>query len=53
MKNNALTTVLLVRGVRIQRHDIRLGDIVVSSPSTWESGIFQYDFGKTTQGPKF
>lgn len=28
-------------------HDIRLGDVVVSSPYGGNSGVFQYDFGKT------
>jgi nucleoside phosphorylase len=28
--------------------DIRLGDIVVSQPSGWLSGVVQYDLGKTT-----
>lgn len=34
-------------------HDIRLGDIVVSSPGKGSSGVFQYDFGKTIQNRKF
>jgi nucleoside phosphorylase len=34
-------------GVPSQRHDIRLGDIVVSAPRDGHSGVFQYDFGKT------
>lgn len=33
--------------------DIRLGDIVVSAPRGDQSGVFQYDFGKTIQGQKF
>ncbi|GJC78096.1 hypothetical protein ColLi_00934 [Colletotrichum liriopes] len=33
--------------------DIRLGDIVVSSPSNGRGGVFQYDFGKTIQGREF
>ena len=35
------------------KHDIRLGDIVVSSPHDGKSGVFQYDFGKTTQHQSF
>lgn len=35
------------------KHDIRLGDIVVSSPRDRESGVFQYDFGKTIQNQSF
>ena len=34
-------------------HDIRLGDIVVSSPRDGNSGVFQYDFGKTLQDQSF
>ncbi|KAF5520494.1 hypothetical protein CGCA056_v008752 [Colletotrichum aenigma] len=33
--------------------DIRLGDIVVSSPRDRHGGVFQYDFGKTIQGQPF
>ncbi|OCK72644.1 hypothetical protein K432DRAFT_412475, partial [Lepidopterella palustris CBS 459.81] len=32
-----------------QKHDIRLGDIVVSAPGDGNGGVFQYDFGKTIQ----
>lgn len=35
------------------RHDIRLGDVVVSSPGDGTGGIFQYDFGKTIQDQSF
>lgn len=34
-------------------HDIRLGDIVVSSPGNGLGGVLQYDFGKTVQNTKF
>jgi nucleoside phosphorylase len=34
-------------------HDIRLGDIVVSSPGSDHGGIYQYDFGETVQARKF
>ena len=40
-------------GAPSKKHDIRLGDIVVSSPRDREGGVFQYDFGKTIQGQKF
>ncbi|OQD86803.1 hypothetical protein PENANT_c007G02642 [Penicillium antarcticum] len=40
-------------GVPSSKHDIRLGDIVVSSPRNGNSGIFQYDFGKTIQVQPF
>jgi nucleoside phosphorylase len=40
-------------GVPSQKHDIRLGDIVVSSPRDGNGGVFQYDFGKTIQGQSF
>ncbi|KAK5135374.1 hypothetical protein LTR08_005316 [Meristemomyces frigidus] len=35
------------------KHDIRLGDIVVSSPSGGKGGVYQYDYGKTVQDRKF
>jgi hypothetical protein len=35
------------------KHDIRLGDIVVSAPREGKGGIFQYDFGKTIQNQTF
>ena len=31
------------------KHDIRLGDIVVSVLRDGKGGVFQYDFGKTIQ----
>ena len=40
-------------GAPSQEHDIRLGDIVVSSPDDGEGGVFQYDFGKTIQDQAF
>jgi len=36
-----------------QKHDIRLGDIVVSSPRDGKGGVLQYDFGKTIQDQSF
>jgi nucleoside phosphorylase len=35
------------------KHDIRLGDIVVSAPRGGNGGVFQYDFGKTMQDQRF
>ncbi|ROW12389.1 hypothetical protein VMCG_00790 [Cytospora schulzeri] len=40
-------------GAPSPRHDIRLGDVVVSSPRDGIGGVFQYDFGKTIQEQKF
>ncbi|OTA08249.1 hypothetical protein A9Z42_0091980 [Trichoderma parareesei] len=35
------------------KHDIRLGDVVVSAPRNGSGGVFQYDFGKAIQGGSF
>ncbi|RYP12846.1 hypothetical protein DL767_011071 [Monosporascus sp. MG133] len=35
------------------KHDIRLGDIVVSSAGYGNGGVFQYDYGKTIQNKSF
>jgi nucleoside phosphorylase len=40
-------------GAPTSRHDIRLGDVVVSSPGQGHSGVIQYDFGKTIQNQSF
>jgi hypothetical protein len=40
-------------GAPSQKHDIRLGDIVVSASRDGNGGVFQYDFGKTVQGLSF
>ena len=40
-------------GAPSQKHDIRLGDIVVSAPGDGGSGVFQYDFGDTIQNQSF
>jgi len=40
-------------GVPSRRHDIRLGDIVVSSPRNGTGGVFEYNFGKTIQDQSF
>ena len=40
-------------GAPSPKHDIRLGDIVVSAPRDGKGGVFQYDFGKTVQDQSF
>ncbi|KAJ4859583.1 ankyrin repeats (many copies) domain-containing protein [Trichoderma breve] len=35
------------------RHDVRLGDVVVSATHNEQAGIFQYNFGKTIQAQEF
>ena len=40
-------------GAPSKKHDIRLGDIVVSAPRDGQGGVFQYDFGKSTQDQGF
>lgn len=40
-------------GVPTDENDIRLGDIVVSMPTGTDTGVIQYDFGKTVQEGKF
>ncbi|KAK5633652.1 hypothetical protein RRF57_009366 [Xylaria bambusicola] len=35
------------------KHDIRLGDVVVSSAGYANGGVFQYDYGKTIQDKEF
>lgn len=40
-------------GAPSKKHDIRLGDIVVSSPYNGSPGVFQYDFGRTIQNQSF
>jgi nucleoside phosphorylase len=40
-------------GAPSPKHDIRLGDIVVSAPHDGNGGVFQYDFGKTIQDRNF
>ncbi|KAI1036829.1 hypothetical protein LB503_003319 [Fusarium chuoi] len=36
-------------GSPTEKRDIRLGDVVVSSPEAGQSGVFQYDFGRATK----
>ncbi|KAK2045675.1 ankyrin repeat protein [Colletotrichum somersetense] len=40
-------------GAPTRKHDIRLGDIVVSCPRNGKGGVLQYDFGKTIQSQGF
>jgi nucleoside phosphorylase len=40
-------------GAPSTKHDIRLGDVVVSSPRNGRDGLVQYDFGKDYQGQEF
>jgi nucleoside phosphorylase len=40
-------------GAPSPKHDIRLGDIVVSIPQNGLGGVIQYDFGKKVQGQSF
>ncbi|KAH0565262.1 hypothetical protein GP486_001343 [Trichoglossum hirsutum] len=40
-------------GAPTPKHDIRLGDIVVSTPHNGRGGVLQYDFGKTIQNQSF
>jgi nucleoside phosphorylase len=40
-------------GAPSPKHDIRLGDVVVSSPIDKMGGVIHYEFGKTIQNQKF
>ncbi|KFG87018.1 putative G-protein beta WD-40 repeat containing protein [Metarhizium anisopliae] len=40
-------------GAPSSKHDIRLGDIVVSAPHAGGGGVFQYDFDETTRDLAF
>ncbi|OGM47583.1 hypothetical protein ABOM_004259 [Aspergillus bombycis] len=40
-------------GVPSEKHDVRLGDVVVSAARNGEGGVFQYDFGKSIQAQGF
>jgi nucleoside phosphorylase len=40
-------------GAPSQKHDIRLGDVVVSTSRNGESGVFEYDFGKMIENQSF
>lgn len=40
-------------GAPSPKHDIRLGDVVVSASGNGKGGVFQYDFGKAIQNQEF
>jgi nucleoside phosphorylase len=40
-------------GVPGSKHDIHLGDVVISAPRDGKGGVFQYDFGKERQNQAF
>jgi nucleoside phosphorylase len=40
-------------GAPTTNNDIRLGDVVVSSPKDGKGGVYQYDYGKRVQGQGF
>ncbi|KAM3502736.1 hypothetical protein MY10362_004646 [Beauveria mimosiformis] len=40
-------------GAPTSKHDIRLGDVVVSEPRDGLAGVFQYDYGKNIQDQPF
>lgn len=40
-------------GIPSSEHDIRLGDVVVSTPNNVHGGVIQYDFGKVFAGGRF
>ncbi|KID65148.1 hypothetical protein MAN_06159, partial [Metarhizium hybridum] len=40
-------------GAPSEKNDIRLGDVVVSTPCGKEGGVIQYDFGKAVQSRSF
>jgi len=40
-------------GAPSPKHDIRLGDVVISSPVGRTGGVIHYEFGKTIQNQKF
>ena len=40
-------------GAPSAKHDIRLGDVVISAPRDGKGGVLQYDFGKTIQDQDF
>jgi hypothetical protein len=41
------------RGLPSKEHDIRLGGVVVSTPTGKSPGVVQYDMGKTVQEGRF
>ncbi|ETS80817.1 hypothetical protein PFICI_08346 [Pestalotiopsis fici W106-1] len=40
-------------GAPSDKHDVRLGDIVVGTPGNGRGGVLQYDYGKTVQDKDF
>jgi hypothetical protein len=40
-------------GAPSKKHDIRLSDVVVSSPVGRTGGVIHYEFGSTIQNQKF
>lgn len=40
-------------GAPTSKNDIRLGDVIVSSPEDGNGGVYHYDFGKEMQGSGF
>lgn len=40
-------------GAPTRSNDVRLGDVVISTPRDGEGGVLQYDFGKTIQDQAF
>ena len=40
-------------GAPSQKHDIRLGDVVISSPTPKHGGVLQYDYGKAIKDHEF
>src|SRR5947207_1086722 len=40
-------------GVPSEKHDIRLGDVVVSNPGKNDGGVIQYDSGRTVAEGRF
>ncbi|KAH7020836.1 ankyrin repeat-containing domain protein [Microdochium trichocladiopsis] len=40
-------------GAPSTKHDIRLGDVIVSLPQKGRAGVWQYDYGKAVQGQAF
>ena len=40
-------------GIPTKKNDVRLGDVVVSRPGTKNSGVVQYDFGRTVEDGQF
>ncbi|KAL6922428.1 hypothetical protein FSST1_006454 [Fusarium sambucinum] len=50
---NSCLLVGIAGGAPNHKNDIRLGDVVVSTPSDDHGGVFQYDFGRSIQQQDF